>query len=189
MKKIMFVMASLILILSMPLAISLYAPPVYAATIRKEPIVSISPTPKPLPAPARVEYALPYPGMLPDNPLYILKKVRDSIIELLISNPVNKAEFYVLQADKKLNMGISLSALGKKEEANEIFGEALVARTQAVGMLEQMSQTSKKIPAFVLEKMTLSLSKHKEVLIDYQLSTDAVGKLITRTQALFTKSL
>lgn len=172
---------------SFPLSHIMHVPPVYAITAVKQAVPSAVPTP--VPTPTKVEYALPYPGMLPDNPLYILKKFRDAIIELLISNPINKSEFYILQADKKLNMGISLSTLGKPEEAKEIFDQSLAARTQAVALLEQTSQSGKQIPAFVLEKMVLSLGKHKEVLTDYKLSTDAVGRLITRVQALLTKSL
>ncbi len=47
-----------------------------------------------------VEYALAYPGLLPGDPLYFLKAVRDNIISFLITNPVKKAEFSLLRADK-----------------------------------------------------------------------------------------
>ena len=147
------------------------------------------PTPTPTAVPTRVEYILPYPGMLPDHPLYMLKKLRDAIIEMLISNPINKSEFYILQADKKLNMGISLSAQGKQAQEKDILAQSLVARTQAVTLLEETVQSGGKVPAFVLEKMMVSLSKHKEVLSDLKLSTDEVARLTTRAQALFTKSL
>ena len=33
----------------------------------------------------RVNYELPYPGMLPDNPFYFLKVLRDGIVKLLIN--------------------------------------------------------------------------------------------------------
>jgi len=62
-----------------------------------------------------VEYALPYPGMLPDNPLYFLKQVRDWIMEKIIADPVRKIEFYVLQSDKDINASVFLNA--KKESA------------------------------------------------------------------------
>ncbi len=44
------------------------------------------------------EYALPYPGILPDNVLYNLKVFRDKVFEFLIIDPVKKADFYLLQA-------------------------------------------------------------------------------------------
>lgn len=55
-----------------------------------------------------VEYELPYPGILPDNPLYSLKMLRDRIVGILISDPLKKAEFDLLQTDKRLNTGIYL---------------------------------------------------------------------------------
>ena len=64
-----------------------------------------------------IDYALPYPGLLPDNPLYVLKAVRDRIIEVLISDPIKKANFELLQADKRLNEGVSLFNKGEKKYA------------------------------------------------------------------------
>lgn len=55
-----------------------------------------------------VEYELPYPGLLPDNPLYFLKVIRDRVVSFLISDPKKKAEFNLLQADKRLNAGLYL---------------------------------------------------------------------------------
>src|SRR5438105_4293482 len=51
------------------------------------------------------DYKLPYPGILPDNPLYFIKTARDRLVGFLISDPVRKAEFDVLQADKRIGMG------------------------------------------------------------------------------------
>lgn len=48
------------------------------------------------------EYALPYPGILPDNPFYPLKMLRDRFVGFLISDSLKKAEFNLLQADKRL---------------------------------------------------------------------------------------
>ena len=61
----------------------------------------------------RINYELPYPGILPDHPLYIFKMIRDRITEILISDPTKKANFYLLQADKRLAAGILLLQKGK----------------------------------------------------------------------------
>lgn len=58
---------------------------------------TVSPTATPAP-----NYTLPYPGILPDNPLYILKTIRDNIVVFFISDPVKKSSFYLLQSDKRL---------------------------------------------------------------------------------------
>ncbi len=180
-RYILWIGVFLILFLSAP-EVSSFATTVYAVKTAHVAVALATPTPTPMPKP--VEYVLPYPGMLPDNPLYVLKNFRDRIIEFLISNPVNKAEFYILQADKKLSMGISLAEMGKKEEAHEILSEALAARTKAVTMLETAGKVGKTPPAFVIEKMMLSLEKHKEVLSGLGLPTDALNGLFTNVQEL-----
>lgn len=60
------------------------------------------------PAASAVSYTLPYPGILPGSPLYPLKMLRDHIILFLITDPYKKAEFNLLQADKRLNAGLYL---------------------------------------------------------------------------------
>jgi hypothetical protein len=67
----------------------------------------LAPSGSPIPN-NKIEYTLPYPGILPDHPLYFVKTLRDTILSRLISNPVKMAEFDLLQADKKLNMSIFL---------------------------------------------------------------------------------
>lgn len=63
-----------------------------------------------------LDYELPYPGILPDNPLYSLKTLRDRIINFLISDPLKKAEFTLLQADKRLQAGVYLLQKNQKKE-------------------------------------------------------------------------
>jgi hypothetical protein len=61
----------------------------------------------------QVNYELPYPGLLPDNPLYFLRIIRDKTVGFLISDPLKKSEFNLLQADKRMNAGIYLFNKGK----------------------------------------------------------------------------
>lgn len=159
-----------------------------ASTISSHSLAVSLPVVAPTPVPVMVEYVLPYPGMLPDNPLYFLKNVRDQIIELLISDPVRKAEFYLLQADKKLSMGITLSDKGKSEEAKEILVQAFSARKQAQIMLTDAVKTGRAVPAFIVEKLILSLQKHKEVLSDLKLRTESLSTLFTEAKQLFEKT-
>lgn len=119
----------------------------------------ISPTPTP------IQYELPYPGILPDNPLYKLKAVRDRLIEFLIADPLKKAEFYLLQADKRLQIGVYLI---KKNQGKEDLAESTISKGEnyfekAVAEVEKAQKqgmSTKKI----LEKMSLATKKHKEVL-------------------------
>jgi len=107
-------------------------------------------------------YELPYPGLLPDNPLYFLKAVRDRLISVLINDSQKKAEFNLLTSDKKVNAAWFLALGGKDDlvvttlsKSNNYFSEAV-----------RMSQVSKKAGKPInslIENLRLSLKKHEEV--------------------------
>lgn len=71
-----------------------------------------------------VEYPLPYPGILPDNVLYSLKALRDRAIEFLTIDPLKKAEFFLLQADKRVASAQTLSDKGKFLLAEQTVSKA-----------------------------------------------------------------
>lgn len=120
---------------------------------------AISPTPTP------VKYDLPYPGLLPDSPLYFLKTARDRIINFLIADPLKKAEFYLLQADKRLQTGVYLI---KKNQGKEDLAESTISKgenyfEQAIREAEKAKKQGRDtIP--ILERLSLAAKKHKEVL-------------------------
>jgi hypothetical protein len=59
------------------------------------------------------QYNLPYQGILPDNPLYFLKALRDNALNFLITDPVKKANYDLLMADKRLSAASALLNKGK----------------------------------------------------------------------------
>lgn len=63
--------------------------------------------------PPKVEYYLPYPGILPDNPLYNLKVIRDKLRLALTFDERKKAEGELLYADKRINAAKALIEGGK----------------------------------------------------------------------------
>lgn len=144
---------------------------------------TISPSPVAKQTPTQIEYVLPFPGILPTHPLYFLKNLRDKIIELLITDSISKAEFYLLQADKKLNMGVSLKALGKTEY-RAVLTDALNSRTQAITLLEQYVKSGSTLPGYLIEKIVSSLMKHKEVLTELGEKVEGVEALLTRVQQM-----
>ena len=111
----------------------------------------------------KVNYELPYPGLLPDHPLYILRIIRDRIVDFLISDPLKKAEFNLLQADKRLNAGIYLFNKGKISmsistisKAENYFEKAIQKIKEAKGQGRETSE--------IINKVINSGKKHKEVL-------------------------
>lgn len=55
-----------------------------------------------------VNYYLPYPGLLPDHPLYFLKMMRDRLKEWKTFDQARKAEYFVNLADKRMGAGRAL---------------------------------------------------------------------------------
>lgn len=118
----------------------------------------------PTPTPA-ITYTLPYPGILPDNPLYPLKMLRDRIILFLITDPVKRARFNLLQADKRLQAGVYLYqhdkkkaelALSTMEKGANYFGQAL-------DQTRQLKQTKVDITDLT-NTLDNAARKHEQVL-------------------------
>lgn len=119
--------------------------------------LSLSPTP--------VEYQLPYPGLLPDSPLYFLKVTRDRIVSFLIFDPLKKAEFYLLTADKRLGAGLSL--VNKKQGKEDLAASTISKGENYFGKTISKVREAKKQgmeTKDILRKMSLAAKKHKEVL-------------------------
>ncbi len=114
----------------------------------------------------KIEYILPYPGILPDHPLYTLKLVRDRILDFLIVDPLRKSEFYVLQADKRLGMGVALVEKGNVTlaEATISKGEKYLAKASA--SLLSVAANGKEVPGYLLDRVTKAAMKHEEILTE-----------------------
>ena len=125
---------------------------------------------------AKVEYALPYPGILPDHPLYRVKRLRDYIYEQIVVEPVKKGEFYVLQADKRLHMSLFLIASGKQELAETTTSKAEKYMEKAVSIFMAHQKTGAIIPANVIEHVQLALAKHEEIISEMLFSANAEQK-------------
>lgn len=110
------------------------------------------------------DYLLPYPGILPDHPLYFLKALRDRILEGLIVDPLRKAEFYILQADKRLNMGLFFNNQGKNTQMEEVISKGEKYMEKAVSGLVALKTTGVQIPASVVDRLEKSLVKHTQIL-------------------------
>lgn len=139
-------------------AILLFPAMVFATTATSAATPNVTPTPEP------VQYELPYPGMLPNNPLYFLKQARDWILDKLIVDPVRKTEFYILQGDKRLAMGIMLFADGKNVLAEQTISKGEKYMHNAMQALLTLKAQGKDVPAYITDHVTKALAKHAEVL-------------------------
>lgn len=126
-------------------------------------VFGVTPTPT-------IEYALPYPGILPDNPLYPLKVMRDKILLFFTRDPVRKAQLNLLMADKRLVMGQFLWEKGKSDlSINTITKGEKYLLLSSLGLWELKKQNN--LPPGLSDKIDLAGKKHEEV----------ITKLITST--------
>lgn len=114
-----------------------------------------------------VEYALPYPGMLPDHPLFFLKRLRDSLMEMLISDPMKKAEFYLLQADKRLAMALAYEEKKQTTSVLSMITEDANYYKKLTGILSEQEKQTVPVPGYLVSKIRSSLQKHIEVMTGF----------------------
>ncbi len=169
--------------------LSLFFPLINRAPVQIHAVVQSVPTPtvalmQPVTISATVEYVLPYPGILPTHPLYFLKIMRDQIVEMLISDPVKRADFYITQADKKLSMALALSDAKKSKEMLRAVDDALMLRQKSIKQLEELRSAKQEIPGYISDQLTRSLSKHLEVITQLKQDKEALQDLIKRSLSL-----
>jgi len=128
----------------------------------------------------QINYELPYPGLLPDSPLYFLRVIRDKAVSFLISDPLKKAEFDLLQSDKRLNAGIYLFNKGKTSLAFSTVSKAQNYFEEALDKTAEAKKQGRNVND-IEEKLRSALEKHKQELAFF------VEKVGTNFKASFQK--
>lgn len=139
--------------------------------------------------PTPVLYEMPYPGLLPTNSFYFLKVTRDNLFGFFLSDPVKKAEYFVLQSDKRVETAYILATnqpqepsliIESLEEAVNYFSEALRYASNAKRQGMDVHE--------IHLRMRLANLKHQERTneIIAKFSDEEAGKLITVKKELTT---
>ncbi len=110
-----------------------------------------------------VDYALPYPGMLPDNPLYFLKVARDQALGYFITDPTQKSFYFLLLSDKRLGAGAVLVKLGKQDLGKTTLSKGEQYFSAAVDLAIVAKKSGKDV-SDLLAKLTIAGAKHSEIL-------------------------
>ena len=111
------------------------------------------------------EYILPYPGMLPDHPLYKIKTLRDKIILFLIRDPIKKAAKHLQMADKELFAALKLAEKDKIDLAQHIAFKAEHHITLMVTEIEKaVYYSNKEFPEDLAQRAHQAALKHQELL-------------------------
>lgn len=113
-----------------------------------------------------VSYVFPYPGILPDHPLYSFKSARDTILLFFTRQPDKKSELYLLLSDKNMAMAELLWEKGEISLGQKHFITAERYLLQSVKSWNTVSNP--KDYAVYADKLKKSLRKHEEILSSYQ---------------------
>lgn len=112
----------------------------------------------------KVVYDLPYPGILPDHPLYFVKISRDRITEFLTRENVKKAQLYLLYSDKRAAMAMSLAKKGKNQQSISSFSKAEKYFIKIPNLLRQAKKQGSPAPSSFVETLKQSNAKHNELI-------------------------
>ena len=121
------------------------------------------------------DYQLPYHGLLPDNPLYALKSLRDNIINLLISDPLKKADFALLQGEKHTSMVIALVEKGKADVAQQTANKGNTYLDRAVTLYKKAKGDGRDVSS-LSDKFVNSLAKQEDVFLGLASKTEGDHK-------------
>lgn len=120
------------------------------------------------PAMTKVEYYLPYPGMLPDNPMYRLKAVRDKVGLLLSRGGLTRANKELLYADKRIGAAQVLVEGGKAGLGVSTATKAEKYLEKAANRVINLSREGKDVKSMLMTLSNAS-SKHAEILEGLQI--------------------
>jgi hypothetical protein len=140
------------------------APPSLAAASLK---FSVSPLPSPqatVSSPAKVDYFLVYPGILPDSPLYKVKMVRDQVWVWLTTGAIERANLFLLYADKRLGAGKALIEGNKAGLGISTILKGEKYLEKAIAETQKAKKEGKDINVLG-GKLRTALLKHEEVLL------------------------
>lgn len=112
----------------------------------------------------KVAYNLPYPGLLPDSPLYLAKMVRDRITDFLTRDNLKKAELYLLYSDKRAAMSLILANKGKSQLAIDTFVKGEKYFFKIPNLLKSTKKQGGQVPSNFFQTLKLSNAKHKELI-------------------------
>lgn len=112
----------------------------------------------------KVVYQLPYPGILPDNPLYFLKVARDKVQDFLTRDNLQKAQLYLLYSDKRLAMAEALEKKGEITLALSTLSKGEKYFLKIPPLLRQAKEQGTSPSAELVDRIKISSQKHQEVI-------------------------
>ncbi len=112
----------------------------------------------------KTAYELPYPGLLPDHPLYLLKTLRDRTLVFVTRDYENRSRIQLELSDKRVRAGELLMDEKKYELAVTTFSKGERYFEQAIETLQSAKTQGQAPTSGVVDQMKRSNIKHGEIL-------------------------
>ncbi len=113
---------------------------------------------------SKVEYQLPYSGILPDNPIFLLKRIRDKLLVLMTRDLIKKSKLLLLLSDKQAVMSLSLAKKGKEKLAVKTANKGEKYFLKLLTVLKETKEQGKSPDGEFILKLKLSNQKHQEII-------------------------
>lgn len=144
-------MRKILVLLSFLVFVSIFNSPVWSASTSSSDSIGTT------------NYELPYPGILPDSPLYFIKVARDRMISVLIQSPVKKSFYALLLSDKRLAAGQVLVDTGKTNLGVTTIVNGEDYFSEAVSLAEE-AKKQKRDTSELWVKLSVAAVKHDEII-------------------------
>jgi hypothetical protein len=99
--------------------------------------------------------------MLPDNPFFIIRDIKDRLLLWSTADLNEKAKVRLLQADQTMGMALELAYKGKHKLTAETLVQAEEMLLEVPVILEKVQENGDALDKALLEEVRLSNMKHR----------------------------
>ena len=136
----------------------------------------------------KVDYYLPYPGLLPDSPVYKLKMARDFLKLSFTFGELPKTQVELLFADKRIAAAQTLLDGGKTLLAISTAGKAEKYLESSVNRTVELTHKGQDVKSMLLT-LSKAIAKHSEILGQMASRTSGADRIGLEKVLKNTKSL
>jgi hypothetical protein len=121
-------------------------------------------------------YRLPYPGLLPDNPLYFLKMIRDRVRLWMVPQGMKKINLLISDGDKRVGASYYLASGNKIPLAYSTLLKSYAYMDQAMTAIENLD-VSEEEREVMTKSLHRSLNAHIKTLSEIVLMVEGDARV------------
>lgn len=118
-----------------------------------------------------VVYQLPYPGLLPDHPLYFVKNIRDQVLLFTTRDNEKKAQLILQLSDKRMAAALALAEKGRERHAKDELMKAQDQFLRIPLLLKDIKDQGGSYSNDLTMRLYQSNKKHREVITEVMKKT------------------